>query len=375
MSLLNCMRAPKRYRRATQWSMAFVLLVQVAILLAPGCTNSSDPPQDRRGRCYVILVDFSGSTRRLLDQYHHALMEVMGAVRLGDRFIVAPINAHTLTGYKEPIAQGDLQILKCSGGEKLWSLQGFSCLNENPRQLKLDNEKIQARNEGLVQAAKEEINEAFRRQLQGESSQNRSEMEEEKHTSILSGFMLAQRLFDDDPRRRVLIVLSDMIEDSDQYNFNDEKLTQRDDLRIIEQLERGEELPNLRDVFVCVEPPAQSEDLARFLKIQNFWLLYFRRTGADADESRYVSSLVNCIGQNSEWAPSTPTPNSTRRACNVRFGIGSDARSVLIVEGYPTSRKIEGDAQIWHYGSASYIEFMNNRVTRFFNAGNLKACR
>jgi hypothetical protein len=290
---------------------------------------------------------------------------------------VAPIIAHTLTSYKEPIAASELEPLKCSGAETGW-LQKAACMNENPQNLTDENNAIKNANEDVVTKATSRIEEAFRKRLRDEKSKDKDEKGEEAKTSILSAFMLAQRLFGDDPRKKILIVLSDMIEDSDEYNFENGELTDKRDMEIIGKLDERGELPRLENVFVCIEPPASKENLQKFLKIQNFWLLYLKRSGADADESRYVSSLANCTGKTSGTRRATPNGSATNiapAACKVKFGLGSDQRSVLVVQGYPAQKERNGEKETWHYGPSSYVQFADGVITEFFNAGNLKACR
>ena len=118
-----------------------------------------------------------------------------------------------------------------------------------------------------------------------------------RKTSIVDALHLAQRVFATYPNsRQVLVLFSDMVEESSYYDFRKEDLAPAR-IRAILAAEKAENrLPKLDGVKVYVigasagfysrmEPEAVR-------KIQNFWLEYFKACGADLPVETYGSGLI-----------------------------------------------------------------------------------
>jgi hypothetical protein len=107
---------------------------------------------------------------------------------------------------------------------------------------------------------------------------------------------MAQKIFDGDPRRKVLVLMSDMIEDYPPYKFDAISWKAETPGKLVGELAMKKQIPDLSGVCVYVSgASAPRPQLAR--DIGRFWEAYFRRTGADFDTSRYSHVLLH-------WPPS-----------------------------------------------------------------------
>jgi hypothetical protein len=96
----------------------------------------------------------------------------------------------------------------------------------------------------------------------------------------------------------LLVVFSDMIEQSKRYDFTGENLTAARIDQIINQERSAGRVPDLRGVDVCVvgagASPTGGLATERLLAIRQFWLAYFQATGAHLPKERYSSALLKC---------------------------------------------------------------------------------
>lgn len=112
------------------------------------------------------------------------------------------------------------------------------------------------------------------------------------HTDIMSSLNLAEKIFRTFQRdKSILVIFSDMIEDSSRYNFEREKLTDKRIEEIIREEKIKNRMPYLKDVEVYVVAAA-SIDPNKFFTIQKFWLRYFKECGADISKENYTNTLL-----------------------------------------------------------------------------------
>jgi len=124
-----------------------------------------------------------------------------------------------------------------------------------------------------------------------------------QYTDIFSSLLLAQKLFYDETRRKVLVLMSDMIEDSPPYNFEKVSWSPATTEKTLSELDAKGLVPKLSGVCIYVSgASAPSAELAE--NIARFWHAYFRRTGADMDPSRYAHVLLH-------WPPSNACRSTT----------------------------------------------------------------
>lgn len=319
----------------------------------------------RPNKFVVLFIDFSQSTTSDRGSYQSFATDILNAMGPGDRFAVAEIGDRTLTDF-HPIAGADLRPYK-----EPKERSRFAEWDLSPLQRKHEAEVLAAENKGVDADAKGRIQDE-----ELKLTQFFTRNEQTQKTSVLTALNVANQLFADDPRSKILIILSDMLEDSEKYSFDSMHLTEEEDVKILNAQRNSGELPNLNNVRFCVGGArAASQD--KYREVRDFWLLYVKATGADVSADRYSHWLINCIGAEGSPRPTVAEAGlaSNPELCRVNFQVGVDKISVLAVEGNPTRRDPRPDGEVWYYDS-SFVRFSpSNRVTNFFNAGNLRSCR
>jgi hypothetical protein len=126
-------------------------------------------------------------------------------------------------------------------------------------------------------------------------------------TDIFSSLLIAQKLFHDESRRKVLVLMSDMIEDNPPYRFDRMTWNAATIDSTLAELDAKGLIPKLSGVCVYVSG-VSAPSAAMAENIGRFWLAYFQRAGADLDPSRYAHVLLH-------WPPaSSCRPTRTARA-------------------------------------------------------------
>jgi hypothetical protein len=239
-------------------------------LLAPPATASPAPA----GMSVVVFIDFSGSVQSAERVGYRRELErdILPSLAPGDRILIAPIHDKTLTAFR-PLAEATLPVTPAFSG---W----------------VDN-VLKYRKQ--VKAIEEEVAQA-REQLRADVKEVFARPYASPYTDIFSSMFIAQKLFDGDPRRKVLIVMSDMIEDYPPYKFDAMAWKPDTTKRLLDELQIKRQIPDLSGVCVYVSGASASRaQLAR--DIAAFWDEYFRRARADFDSSRYSHVLLH-------WPPS-----------------------------------------------------------------------
>lgn len=243
-------------------------------LMTAGCAPSK-PAAAQRGTAVVVFIDFSGSIagddraayRREIEG------EILPTLGAGDRFMIAPIHDRTLTDFR-PLLDANLPVQPQFSG---W----FDNVMKYNRQAK----EIEARTVHTKDKIKADVGHVFSKRFAS------------LQTDIFSSLLIAQKVFHDERRRKVLVLMSDMIEDSPLYRFD--RMTWNADTteKILTDLDAKGLIPKLTGVCVYVSGvSAKSADVAE--NIGRFWHAYFKRTGADMDPSRYAHVLLH-------WPPSS----------------------------------------------------------------------
>jgi hypothetical protein len=83
-----------------------------------------------------------------------------------------------------------------------------------------------------------------------------------------------------------------MIQDSKEYKFDKDKMTDEYIQKIIRHRQEKKLMPSLTGVKVYVAG-ASAADSNTFRAIQTFWTRYFTESGADFSPYRYGHSMIN----------------------------------------------------------------------------------
>jgi len=120
-----------------------------------------------------------------------------------------------------------------------------------------------------------------------------------KNTAILDALYVSRKSLQSREARqgahRIMIVFSDMVEDSARANFERQPLGESRINVLLTAEERSGRLPDLKgiDVWVAGATPDRTMPEDRIRAIETFWHAYFLRCGGVLPPDRYAPALVN----------------------------------------------------------------------------------
>ncbi len=209
-------------------------------------------------RVIVVLVDMSGSTNRDRHTvYREAFKKIYESLEQGDRIIVGTITGRSYIDFKPVV---DEEIPK----KTIWVNR-----IQFERNLTMTKEKIRTNVDRLL-----------------------SRKRGTPRTEILNSLNIADTIFHNEKRQKILVVLSDMIQDSKEYNFEKVKVTGKYTDKVIRYRRQHKLIPNLTGVKVYVVG-ASAADSNKFRSVERFWARYFAQSGADFSRHRYGHSLIS----------------------------------------------------------------------------------
>ncbi|MCL6559724.1 MAG: hypothetical protein K6U74_13195 [Firmicutes bacterium] len=251
--------------------VAMFLVVTLVLSCLAGCEKKQEKTETK---AVVVLVDLSESTRDLRNLYLESLKEVIGKIKPGDFFMVAKITASSVSEPEVPVKEDFKVEPKDAAGRP----------TDNPLLVK----KITKKAEEELKAKKPQLIE----KLKGVLLPGEERREKVTNTDIMSSLAVAQNAFQNYQRdRKILVILSDMLEDSERYNFYRENFTPQRISEIISAEKTNGRLPDLNGVDVYVVA-ATKEQSNRFFDVQKFWLEYFKACGARLARENYSSTLL-----------------------------------------------------------------------------------
>ena len=212
----------------------------------------------KRPRVMVILVDMSGSTNHARQTvYREAFDKIYPSLDQGDRILVGTITGRSYIDFKPSV---DVEIPRKS----LWMnrIRFERKLTETKDTIRKEVEILFSRKKGTPR------------------------------TEILNSLNIADTIFHEEKRDKVLVILSDMIQDSQEYNFTQVDVTKDYIDRVIHYRHEHKFIPNLKDVKIYVAG-ASGKDPAKFRSVERFWTRYFEKSGADFSPHRYGHSLIS----------------------------------------------------------------------------------
>lgn len=248
-----------------KWSrLGRFMLILFSLLLLLGHMNRSAEAsweswnKEKKPRVIIVFVDMSGSTnlaRRTV--YRECFEKIYEDFNQGDRIVVGTITGRSFIDFKPAV---DVEIPKKS----VW-------LN-----------RIQF--ERSFTETKEKIQREVGKLLSQENGTPRTE--------ILNSLNIAETIFHKEKRDKILVILSDMIQDSQEHDFSSTKITNDYINKVIKYRQKKNLIPNLTGVKVYVAG-ASGSDSHKYRSIEKFWALYFKRAGADYSHHRYGHTLIS----------------------------------------------------------------------------------
>jgi hypothetical protein len=265
-----------------------VAIVVASALLIAGCSRSplTPPPS---GTEVVVFIDFSGSINKsdkALFQQDLANL-IVPSLGTGDRLLIAAISDKTFTDF-HPIIEATFPPTPQFNG---W-LDNTLKYNQHTKDVEIEVRQMRDR-------IRTQIAEMFARSAGS------------PQTDIFSS-LLVEKLFDQEPRNKVLVLMSDMVQDYPPYRFEHIKWNPEANETMLKDLSARGFVPDLTGVCLYVSGiSAPSADMAE--RISDFWQTYFQRTHVDMSPSRYAHVLLH-------WPPeractwSTPRPRTHKAA-------------------------------------------------------------
>jgi hypothetical protein len=237
-----------------------VIILGSMMLLSPLKQNTDafwkKAKDKKEPRVIAVFVDMSGSTnsaRRAV--YRRAFDKIYQNLQQGDRLMVGTITGQSYLDFKPAV---DVEIPQKS----IWvdRLRFEQDLDRTKRRIRADVEELLAPKRGAAR------------------------------TEIINSLNIADKIFHNEKRQKVLIILSEMIQDSKDYNFKRAEITDAYAAHIIRDCRNQDRLPNLTAFKVYVAG-ARASDSQKSRSIEMFWNRYFAAAGADFSLHHYGRSL------------------------------------------------------------------------------------
>jgi hypothetical protein len=242
-----------------------VALAVVALLdiMLSGCHDAAAGMMGRQTSFVLALLDVSGTTNAAREGYLLDFTSIMDQLQSGDSLWADQITENSLATSRVAL--------------KL-DLPTFDVLSQNrdeyDKQLKTLKKKAHSEVEALMNGKTQK-------------------------TTILDSLLVAQKVFHSaravTVSHRVLVVLSDMREDSNRYVFDRENLTAARTKQIIAREQADHRIADLKGVqiYVAGATADRTGDPEQIRRIQAFWQAYFHAAGTELADEHYSASLLD----------------------------------------------------------------------------------
>ena len=239
-----------------------LLVINSLTILSPFSRNADAfklfGKDDKGPRAIVVLVDMSGSTNRARRTvYNEAFEKIYENLGQGDRIVVGTITSRSYIDFKPVV---DEEIPK----QSIWvnRIQYEQNLAKTQKNIRKEVNRLLSRKKGTP------------------------------YTEILNSLNIADTIFHNEKKRqKILVILSDMVQDSREYKFDRVRVSNKYINNVIRQRQKQDLIPDLSDVKIYVAG-ASASDSKKFRSIEKFWSRYFAATGADFSTHRYGHSLI-----------------------------------------------------------------------------------
>lgn len=253
----------------TRWRRAAFGILSAGLICLTGCTARSEQPA---GKAVVILVDRSLSAGADRELYARAMDRVQQDLQPGDRIIGAWITESSAEDFRDYLdselpapfpPMGALDIAsKYKRDKEQWDVQMAESLAHVRR-------GIATLMEQPSRSGKSKIFESLR--------------------------VVGQILASERRPRKIVILLSDMVEDSETADFEHARLDKAFVEKMVAQQRENGTLPNLQGVTVFAAG-VRGSPVDRAAAIEQFWRGYFEAAGANVGPgaiSRALPSFGN----------------------------------------------------------------------------------
>lgn len=236
--------AIRKWASKSFWRTGLSVLMFPMLLLHTGCNNTE--AQDGERRWVMIFLDMSLSTLPDRDNYQKYLQSIVAKLHPGDRLTVCKIIDLTIADFA-PIYDA--------------TLPSFNFWTDNRTQHDRHTRGITAEILTTVDSV-----------LQTKPRIQKAE--------IINSFLICDQLMRGKRLKKSLVIISDMQESTDEFDFRTDNMNAAYVNRALETLKNKGRIPKLDDVEVWIAG-AYSKETERYFIINDFWSRYIAASGAE----------------------------------------------------------------------------------------------
>ena len=247
-----------------------LLLTVIFIFTLWGCNNNK-APENQTSKVVCVLFDISETTNtpEIRKVYLDKFKSVLKKMHPGDAIEAALITEKSLSELELSI-ECEFPVIESKANTELFEKEA-GIRSEAMLKLKIDSLLSVA--DSLLFKPKRKI----------------------PFTEIMGSLQVAERVIKSFPQpKKIVVIFSDMIEDSKDYNFESEILTTNRIRKIIDLEKQKHSLPDFNQVKVFVAG-ASHEDSRKYNQIKDFWIEYFKSCNANLELQNYGAALINFI--------------------------------------------------------------------------------
>ena len=257
---------------AYEYTKIFILFAGLVVFLAgcqkskPGTAKSETAVPTEKN--IVVLLDKTASVKDQKGVFSSAVKKIIGSLEPGDRFRLAEITGSSAADFDF--------VLKT----RIPKNPPYNVLETNEAEYKDTVNKLDKKRKLIRQKLLE--------QTKSELAKRPSAMQ----TDLFGAIYTASLYLSDKKGKKILVVLSDMIEENDHWRFNKVKWTQTLEQKILSREEKLGLVPNMHGIEVYVIG-ARGNSLEVMQNIRHFWEAYFKKAGATFTEDHYAHTLLD----------------------------------------------------------------------------------
>lgn len=255
-----------------EYAKIFILFTGLALFLAgcqkskPGTAKSETAVATEKN--IVVLLDKTASVKDQKGVFNSAVKKIIGSLGPGDRFRLAEITGASAADFDF--------VLKTHIPKN----PSYNVLETNEAEYRDTVHKLDQKRKVLRQKLLD--------QTKAELAKRPSAMQ----TDLFGAIYTASLYLSDKNGKKILVVLSDMIEENDHWRFNKVKWTQTLEQKILSREEKLGLVPNMHGIEVYVIG-ARGNSLEVMQNIRHFWEAYFKKAGATFTEDHYAHTLLD----------------------------------------------------------------------------------
>lgn len=250
-----------------QFKIIFTIVILFCVFVFfSSCESNEISEPANKVVCVLFDLSETTNTQEMRANYLEKFKMILGRMNPGDAIEAALITEKSVSELNLSIEHTFKKFAPATDNELLIKAQK-----------RIADSLLQAEKELLIKTADSVLFKPSRKIMQ---------------TEILSSLQVAERIFNAFPQpRKVLVIFSDMIEESSLANFARRNITDSTVDEIIKKQKENGTFPDLKNVKVYVAG-AYHTDTKKFNQIRNFWFRYLEETGADIQKHNYGAALI-----------------------------------------------------------------------------------